>query len=254
MGLLEKVKIITNYIRENIGKVKLKDLSPVLATLMTANVIALNSKNEIVAKAYVNQQDSELLDKELDSNSIFLENRYYFNTTMGVTIKEFDESECTLSSDDCSNTAVSIMTIPLVNKRNEVIRIVLIRLNNRFAEVDQILGEVLCSILTMELLYREVEYKEKELRKNVMVEIALDALSYSEVEAARNIFHELGNTEGFLVASKVADKVGITRSVIVNALRKLESAGVIESRSLGMKGTYIKVLNDRLLEQLNIEK
>ncbi len=39
-----------------------------------------------------------------------------------------------------------------------------------------------------------------------------------------------------IVASKVADRVGITRSVIVNALRKLESAGVIESRSLGMKG------------------
>mgnify|MGYP002508452725 CR=1 FL=1 len=46
------------------------------------------------------------------------------------------------------------------------------------------------------------------------------------------------------MASKIADRVGITRSVIVNALRKFESAGVIESRSSGMKGTYIKVLND----------
>ena len=39
--------------------------------------------------------------------------------------------------------------------------------------------------------------------------------------------------EGILVASKIADRVGITRSVIVNALRKFESAGVIESRSYG---------------------
>ena len=53
-----------------------------------------------------------------------------------------------------------------------------------------------------------------------------------------------------MIASKIADKVGITRSVIVNALRKLESAGIIESRSLGMKGTYIKVLNVYLLEEL----
>jgi len=44
--------------------------------------------------------------------------------------------------------------------------------------------------------------------------------------------------------------VGITRSVIVSALRKFESAGVIESRSLGMKGTYIKVLNDYLFDEL----
>ena len=53
-----------------------------------------------------------------------------------------------------------------------------------------------------------------------------------------------------MVASKVADRVGITRSVIVNALRKLESAGVIESRSLGMKGTHIKVLNENFLFEL----
>ena len=44
--------------------------------------------------------------------------------------------------------------------------------------------------------------------------------------------------------------MGITRSVIVNALRKLESAGVVEVRSLGMKGTYIRILNDYLLEEL----
>ena len=52
------------------------------------------------------------------------------------------------------------------------------------------------------------------------------------------------------MASKIADRVGITRSVIVNALRKFESAGVIESRSSGMKGTYIKIVNDMLLGEL----
>ena len=75
-------------------------------------------------------------------------------------------------------------------------------------------------------------------------------LSYSELEAIEHIFEELKGNEGLLVASKIADRVGITRSVIVNALRKLESAGVIESRSLGMKGTYIKVLNDKFLLEL----
>ena len=48
--------------------------------------------------------------------------------------------------------------------------------------------------------------------------------------------------------------MGITRSVIVNALRKFESAGVIESRSSGMKGTYIKVLNDVVFDELKAIK
>ena len=64
------------------------------------------------------------------------------------------------------------------------------------------------------------------------------------LEAISLIFQELHGTEGILVASKIADQAGITRSVIVNALRKFESAGIIESRSSGMKGTYIKVCNE----------
>ena len=69
-----------------------------------------------------------------------------------------------------------------------------------------------------------------------------------------HIFDELDGDEGILVASKIADRVGITRSVIVNALRKFESAGVIESRSSGMKGTYIKVLNDVVFDELKAIK
>ena len=38
--------------------------------------------------------------------------------------------------------------------------------------------------------------------------------------------------------------------MIVNALRKFESAGVIESRSSGMRGTYIKVLNDAVFDEI----
>ena len=60
--------------------------------------------------------------------------------------------------------------------------------------------------------------------------------------------------EGILSLIHISDRVGITRSVIVNALRKFESAGVIESRSSGMKGTYIKVLNDVVFDELKAIK
>ena len=87
-----------------------------------------------------------------------------------------------------------------------------------------------------------------------MVQFAFSTLSFSELEAIINILGELDGNEGLLVASKIADRVGITRSVIVNALRKFESAGLIETKSLGMKGTYIRVLNDLLFEELKNRK
>ena len=94
----------------------------------------------------------------------------------------------------------------------------------------------------------------EEIRKEQIVQSAISTLSFSELEAIIHIFDELEGTEGILVASKIADRVGITRSVIVNALRKFESAGVIESRSSGMKGTYIKVVNDFIFEELDTIK
>ena len=98
------------------------------------------------------------------------------------------------------------------------------------------------------------EENEEENRKKQIVKSAISTLSYSELDAIEHIFEELEGREGILVASKIADRVGITRSVIVNALRKFESAGVIESRSSGMKGTYIKVLNDAVFDELDALK
>ena len=95
------------------------------------------------------------------------------------------------------------------------------------------------------------EESAEEDRKVQIVQSAIGTLSSSEIDAIGHILDELDGEEGVLVASRIADRVGITRSVIVNALRKLESAGVIESRSSGMKGTYIKVLNDMVFDELS---
>ena len=115
---------------------------------------------------------------------------------------------------------------------------------------DIILSEYGTAVVGLEMLRSVNEESAEETRKEHIVQSAISTLSFSELEAIIHIFDELGGNEGILVASKVADRVGITRSVIVNALRKFESAGVIESRSSGMKGTYIKVLNDYVFTEL----
>lgn len=77
----------------------------------------------------------------------------------------------------------------------------------------------------------------------------IDALTFSERSALVALADKLEDGE-VLIASKIADDVGITRSVIVNVLSKLSAAGVIETQSLGMKGTRIKVLNREALAEI----
>ncbi len=122
--------------------------------------------------------------------------------------------------------------------------------NDPFIDDDLILAEYAATVVGIEFLRDRTERIEDDARKMATIQVALGTLSYSEMEAVMHILGELDGNEGLLVASKIADRVGITRSVIVNALRKFESAGVIESKSLGMKGTYIKVLNEKLIDEL----
>ena len=143
--------------------------------------------------------------------------------------------------------------VPIVAGGQRLGTFVLYKQKNQgsYTTEDMILAEYGATIVAVEMLTSLKDETDEEARKIAIVKSAIGTLSYSELEAIFHIFEKLDGTEGLLIASKIADKVGITRSVIVNALRKFESAGVIESRSLGMKGTYIKVLNDALIDELN---
>ena len=140
--------------------------------------------------------------------------------------------------------------IPINGNRERLGTLVLARFDGEFTDEDLVLAEYSATVIGLEILRSKNDIKEEEARKKAVVQLAIETLSYSELEVAKHIFSEINSTEGLVVASRIADQVEIARSVIVNALRKFESAGVIVSRSLGMKGTHIKILNDKLINEL----
>ena len=140
--------------------------------------------------------------------------------------------------------------VPIFGAGERLGTIILSRVETTFNEEDLVLAEYSATVVGMQFLYQQSRSIEEEIRSATSVQMAISTLSYSELKAVQAIFDELDGDEGRLTASSIADEIGITRSVIVNALRKLDSAGIIESRSLGMKGTYLKVLNPRFKEEL----
>ena len=120
-----------------------------------------------------------------------------------------------------------------------------------FNDTDNRAANIALGICT--LLFRQYEQQAHTRRKQRLeaVRHAINALSFSELEAAIHIIQAISGHEGRLVAGHTADKLGFTRSVVVNALKKLEGAGVIETRSLGVKGTHIRIKNNMLVEELN---
>jgi len=141
--------------------------------------------------------------------------------------------------------------VPLYGAGERLGTIILARIQDSFNEDDLVLAEYSATVVGMQILYQQSRNIEAEVRSATAVQMAINTLSYSELKAVYAIFDALEGEEGRLTASNIADNIGITRSVIVNALRKLESAGIIESRSLGMKGTYLKVLNQQFIQELD---
>jgi len=107
-----------------------------------------------------------------------------------------------------------------------------------------------CTVLMRQKIAGQVEEAK---RKREAVRNLINTLSFSELEAAVQMVKEIavtGKKEGLLVAGSIADKIGCARSVVTNALKKLEVANLAETRSLGMKGTYIRILDEILIEEL----
>ncbi|GAB6935778.1 MAG: GTP-sensing pleiotropic transcriptional regulator CodY [Bacillota bacterium] len=253
MDLLTKTRRINRLLQKTAGHaVNFMEMAEVLRDVINANVFVLSRKGKVLGYAIAHQIENERMRRMLEERRFPEEyNREVLkvdSTQTNIPI----ESDLTIFPVELRDVIQEAWTtiVPIIGGGDRLGTLALGRLNEKFTEDDLVLAEYGATVVGTEILRERAEQIEQEARAKAVVQLAIGSLSYSELEAVEHIFEELDGKEGLLVASKIADRVGITRSVIVNALRKLESAGVIESRSLGMKGTYIKVLNDKLLPEL----
>ena len=98
------------------------------------------------------------------------------------------------------------------------------------------------------LLVVQIHNKAKQDRH--AAKSIIGTLTYSELTATLSIFKQLENST-LIVLGKFADDHGFSRSIVGNAVRKIEASGAIETRSLGVKGTKIAIINEKLLEELH---
>ncbi|EMT46908.1 MULTISPECIES: GTP-sensing pleiotropic transcriptional regulator CodY [Anoxybacillus] len=253
MNLLEKTRKINAMLQNAAGKpVNFKEMAETLCEVIEANVFVVSRRGKLLGFAIKQTIENERMKKMLADRQFPEEyTKNLFNITETSPNLDIDSEYTAFPVENKDLFKNGLTTIvPIIGGGERLGTLILSRLDKEFHDDDLILAEYGATVVGMEILREKAEEIEEEARSKAVVQMAISSLSYSELEAIEHIFEELNGTEGLLVASKIADRVGITRSVIVNALRKLESAGVIESRSLGMKGTYIKVLNDKFLTEL----
>ena len=247
--LLDKTRKIGKLLHNNnSSKVVFNDICKVMREILCSNILVISKKGKVlgIGKYEGVDQISELISENVGG---FIDNMLNERLLSVLSTKE-NVNLATLGFEktDVSKFQAIINPIEIAGERLGTLFIY--KCNQQYDIDDIILCEYGSTVVGLEMLRAVNEESAEESRKVAVVKSAISTLSFSEMEAITHIFDELNGMEGILVASKIADRVGITRSVIVNALRKFESAGVIESRSSGMKGTYIKVLNDVVFDEI----
>lgn len=247
--LLDKTRKIGKLLHNNSSsKVVFNDICNVLCEILSSNVLVISKKGKVLGVGAASGVDSinELIAEKVGG---FIDAMLNERMLAVLSTKENVNLETLgFESTDVRKFQAIITPIEIAGERLGTLFIY--KCDQQYDIDDIILCEYGTTVVGLEMLRAVNEESAEESRKLSVVRSAVSTLSFSELEAITHIFDELGGMEGILVASKIADRVGITRSVIVNALRKFESTGVIESRSSGMKGTYIKVLNDAVFDEI----
>ena len=248
--LLDKTRKINKLLHNNhSARVEFNDMCAVLSGILESNILVISRKGKVLGTGYYEGVEviSELVydkvggfvDEMLNERLLsVLSTKENVNlSTLGFTIENVKKFQALIAPVEIAGERLGTLFMYKSDSSYEI--------------DDIILSEYGTTVVGLEMMRSVNEETAEESRKKKIVRSAIDTLSTSELDAIKSIFKELDGNEGTLVASKIADNVGITRSVIVNALRKFESAGGIDCKSSGMKGTYIKVVNEYVFEELS---
>ena len=217
--LLDKTRKINKLLHNNHSlRVEFSDICDVLSGILESNILVISKKGKVLGTGFYTGVD--VIDELIyDKVGGFVDNMFNERLLSVLSTKEnVNLATLGFAVDNVKKFQALIVPIEIGGER---LGTLFMYKNDKAYEIDDIiLCEYGTTVVGLEMMRSVNEENAEEVRKKQIVK------------------------------SAIADSVGITRSVIVNALRKFESAGVIESRSSGMKGTYIKVTNEVVYDEL----
>ncbi|MCI5775828.1 MAG: GTP-sensing pleiotropic transcriptional regulator CodY [Aerococcus sp.] len=257
--LLAKIRRINEVIRDDSVKniemendFPFQNLVAFFGEVIDSNVYLISLKGHILGhySAYTSL-DSQRTEEMIDARQLSPE---YIDG-----LRHLDETEANIAIDD-DRTLIALekrgrthgitTIIPIYGNDKKMGYLLFARPKPEFTDEDLILAEYVATVLALQMQFLNQQIEEKAAHQQKLVASAVQSLSFSEIVALQAIFRHGDKPKFRITASRIAEEEQITRSVIVNALRKMESAGVLVSHSLGMKGTFIDALNEENFEEI----
>ncbi len=239
--LLDKTRKINKLLHNNHShRVDFNDICDVLSGILESNVLVISQKGKILGAASYSGIDKigELITADTGG---FVDNMLN-ERLLGVLSTKENVNLLTLGFSGGSERKFKALIAPVDIAGERLGTLFMYKCISDYEIDDIILCEYGATVVGLEMMSSVCNENAEDERKKKIVKSTIKTLSASELQAVKAVFAHMDGIDGILVASRIADNTGITRSVIVNALKKFDSAGVISTKSSGMKGTKIKFL------------
>lgn len=247
--ILNKIRRLNWVLSESTtGNLSYEDLSRILTEIIDANVYILDRAGMVMSVAYNNASDSSTYENEHGVERVPEQDNEKFLATTETTPNLIGDALIPILGADYAQKEKYHTIIPVVCGGERLGTLLLARYVDSFSDEDLAICEYGATVVGLEIRRNQLLEHARERSMRLAVDMAIETLSFSERDALDKILKSLEGDEGLIVTSKVASQYGLTNSVVVNAMRKMSSAGLLESRSLGMKGTHIRIVNPYLKE------
>lgn len=250
LELLDKTRKINRLLNEQQSeKIDFTDFCRVLSQTLEVNVVLVSRKGKILGLK--EREEIPVIPQLMEVNYGDYLERSLRERFMNILSTKENVNLLTLGFSFEAVKEYEAMISPISMAGIRLGTLFVYRRELPFSIDDIILTEYSTTVIGLAMQRSESEEISEEQHKEQDVMAAINTLSRLEIQAVLAVLNELDNRrEGILVTSRLADKVGITRSVIVNALKKCESAGIIRTKSSGMKGTSVQIVNDLFTYEL----
>ena len=245
--MLQAVNRICRYYENLREDILLDDIGTMARELLDAQVHILSADGQLLGCTACAGDGCRLNDRQ---SALRIAQSLTALTDTRITVDK--NGVCPFREGSCSFKERTHIVIPLYFASGRIGTLVCTRDGDNRDELYQALCKILAMLCSMAVYNDSRQKQQADQREYSSAQQALASLSFTERKAVDAVFRFLqeqtgsGNSglpHGLLNASEIAKREGITRSVIASAIKKLESAGMLSVKSLGMKGTYISLLN-----------
>lgn len=267
--LLERTREINNLL-QTFEEIEYDSIARVISNIINANVYIVGIDGTIKGNAFRDDFECDImLDKVVDQGRFprsYAEMLLTFNET--APNRRSKTGKCAFADHtDCMYNGKNTTIVPIYGVRRRIGTLVVAKYGEDFNDDDLLLAEYGASVVGMEMLHEEEAYRQSQQEEEDAVLRTLKAMSFHEQLAVVAIVKQLEDNDLFrfsltmyddkIVMQKLKDDEGvvateiylmwnITRSVIVNSIRMMQVAKVVSSKSMGMKGTRLNIINNKL--------